>query len=154
MPLRKTDGHAAHDVGISFGNSHTTPNKRVQQKTMLFSSTALRNASRLAVRNATSQSRRTMASGSGGIPNPMLSGWYNIFGKTTIGYATWLVAGIIVAEGMTGALTDGIWAMSNSGRTYDTVDWSKFATEDDDDEDEDEEEEEEEEGGDDDDDDE
>ena len=120
---------------------------------MLFS-TALRNTSRLAARTTT---RRTLASGSGGIPTPALQGWYNIFGKTTIGYATWLVAGIIVAEGMTGAVTDGVWNMANSGRTYETVDWSKFATEDDDDdedEDEDEEEEEEEEEGDDDDDDE
>ena len=62
------------------------------------------------------------------------------------------MAGIIVAEGMTGMLTDGVWNSVNSGRTYETIDWSKFKTDDDDDEDEDEDDEEEEEEGDDDDD--
>lgn len=59
-------------------------------------------------------------------------------------------------EGFTGSFSDAVWNMSNSGRTYETVDWTKFKTDDDDDDDEEEEEEEgeEEEGGDDDDDDE
>ena len=47
-----------------------------------------------------------------------------IFGKSAIGYATWLVAGILVAEGLTGAVTDGVWNSVNAGRTYQTVDWS------------------------------
>ncbi|KAL9187740.1 hypothetical protein ACHAXT_006118 [Thalassiosira profunda] len=124
---------------------------------MLFSTAALRNASRIGLRRfptaqpsaiksnggSLQNQLRTKASASGGIPAPLLQSWYKIFGHSTIGYATWLVAGIIVAEGMTGALTDGVWNMANSGRTYETVDWSKFATDDDDDEDEDEEEEEE-----------
>ena len=94
---------------------------------------------------------RTMASGSGGIPSPILHQWYNIFGKSTIGYATWLIGGIIVAEGLTGVIGDGIWNSVNSGRTFETVDWSKFATDDDDDDDdEDEDEDDEEEEGDDD----
>ena len=41
-------------------------------------------------------------------------------------------------------MSDAVWNSVNAGRTFETVDWSKFAT-DDDDEDEDEEEEEEEE---------
>lgn len=59
-----------------------------------------------------------------------------------------------MCEGLTGVIGDGVWNTVNAGRTFDTVDWSKFATDDDDDEEEDEEEEEEEEEGDDDDDDE
>ena len=132
---------------------------------MLFSSTALRNASRLGLRRFPTANTATTtnttaiqlskSSASGGIPAPILHQWYNIFGKSTIGYATWLVAGIIVAEGMTGFLGDGVWNMVNSGRTYETVDWTKFKTDDDDededDEDEDEDEEEEEDADDDDD---
>ena len=60
------------------------------------------------------------------------------------------MAGIIVAEGMTGMMGDAVWNTVNKGRTYETVDWSKFASDDDDDEDEeDEDEDEEEEEGDD-----
>ena len=60
-----------------------------------------------------------------------------------------------MCEGLTGVIGDGVWNTVNAGRTFDTVDWSKFATDDDEDdeEEEDEEEEEEEEEGDDDDDD-
>ena len=137
---------------------------------MIFSSTALRNASRLGLirrfptansnaNNATNQIsllRQKSTASSGGIPAPLLQKWYNIFGKSTIGYATWLVAGIIVAEGMTGGMGDFVWNTVNSGRTFESVDWSKFKTEDDDDdeEDDDDEDDEEEEEGDDDDDDE
>ena len=115
---------------------------------MLFSSTALRNISRVGLRSrtataTTSQQLRAKTTASGGIPTPVLQGWYNIFGKSTIGYATWLVAGIIVAEGITGTLSDSVWNSVNAGRTFETVDWTKFKS-DDDDEDEDEEEEEEE----------
>lgn len=115
---------------------------------MLFSSTALRNISRVGLRSRTAatQQIRAKSSASGGIPTPILQQWYGIFGKSTIGYATWLVAGIIVAEGITGTLSDAVWNSVNNGRTFETVDWSKFATDDDDeDEDEDEEEEDEEE---------
>jgi hypothetical protein len=63
-------------------------------------------------------------------------------------YATWLAGFIIVGEYATGTITDALWTANNYGKTYATVDWSKF------DQFEDEEEEEEEEGEDDDDDDE
>jgi hypothetical protein len=118
---------------------------------MLFS--ALRNASRTGLcrrlptatpASSSSPLLRYKSTASGGIPAPILKGWYGIFGKSTIGYATWLVAGIIVAEGLTGAVTDGVWNSVNAGRTYQTVDWSKFKSGDEEGE---EEEEEEEEGG-------
>ncbi len=115
---------------------------------MLFSSTALRNISRVGLRSrtaTTSQQLRTKTTASGGIPTPVLQGWYNIFGKSTIGYATWLVAGIVVAEGITGTLSDSVWNSVNAGRTFETVDWTKFQSDDDDEDDEEEEEEEEEE---------
>ena len=68
--------------------------------------------------------------------------WQVSFGKSSAGYATWLVAGILVSEGITGWGTDVFWNSVNSGRTYESVDWSKFIVEDDEDEDEEEEEEE------------
>ena len=86
------------------------------------------------------------SSSSGGlVPASVLKSWYNIFGKSTIGYVTWIVAGIIVAEGLTGAVTDGVWNSVNHGRTFQTVDWSKFKTDDEEEEEEDEAEEDEEE---------
>jgi len=88
---------------------------------------------------------RHKSSATGGIPAPILKGWYGIFGKSTVGYATWLVAGILVAEGLTGAVTDGVWNSVNAGRTYQTVDWSKFKSGDDEEEEEEEDEDEEEE---------
>ena len=66
----------------------------------------------------------------------------------------WIVTGVLVGEFATGAVTDAAWNSVNHGRTYESVDWSKFVVEDDDDdedededddEDEDEEESEEEE---------
>lgn len=59
------------------------------------------------------------------------------------------MAGILVAEAMTGTIGDAVWNSVNSGRTYESVDWTKFKTDDDDDDedDEDEDEEEEEEEG-------
>ena len=55
------------------------------------------------------------------------------------------MTGIIVAEGLTGMFTDSIWNSVNKGRTFESVDWSKFKSADDDEEEEEAEEEEEEE---------
>lgn len=54
------------------------------------------------------------------------------FGSTTAGYAAWLALGIVVGELVTGAGSDMVWKASNHGRTFDTVDWSKFDPKDDD----------------------
>jgi len=66
------------------------------------------------------------------------------FGKSNVAYITWIVGGILVAEGFTGGMTDMLWSSANSGRLYESVDWTKFVVEDDDDDDEDEDEDEEE----------
>ena len=58
-------------------------------------------------------------------------------------YMSWLVMVIMVGEAATGKLTDILWTANNYGKTFTTVDWSKF------DQFEEEEEEEESEGGDD-----
>ena len=57
----------------------------------------------------------------------------------------WIVGGVIFSEFATGAVTDAAWNSVNKGRTYDSVDWSKFIVEDDDDDDDDEDEDDEEE---------
>jgi len=81
-----------------------------------------------------------------GLPAPLLGRWYSTFGKSNVMYISWCVAGILIAEAVTGAGTDALWNSVNKGRTYDSVDWSKFVVEDEDEE-EDEEEEDDEEGG-------
>lgn len=68
------------------------------------------------------------------------------FGKSNAAYATWIIGCIFAAEAITGSGTNMIWSSVNSGRTYDSVDWTKFKVEDDDDEDEDDDEEDDEEG--------
>ena len=112
--------------------THLCTNQRhlLSPTTMIFA----RNASRLITRRIPTAPLRPKSSSP--IPPPVLAGWYNIFGKTTIGYATWLVAGIVVAEGITGFLGDAVWNGVNSGRTFETVDWTQFKTDDDDEEDE------------------
>lgn len=94
-----------------------------------------RNASRpIGLRRMTTTTTPLRQKSSSPIPAPVLAGWYNIFGKSTIGYATWMVAGIVVAEGITGFMGDAVWNSVNRGRTFETVDWSKFASDDDDEE--------------------
>jgi hypothetical protein len=63
------------------------------------------------------------------------------FGKSTAMYATWLVTLVVVGEYATGKLTNALWTMNNYGRTYETVDWSKFDQFEDEEEEEEEEEE-------------
>lgn len=59
------------------------------------------------------------------------------FGSSTAGYATWLVIGIVLGEFLTGKGTDFMWRSVNYGKTFDTVDWSKFDPVDEDEEEED-----------------
>jgi hypothetical protein len=93
-----------------------------------------RNTARLIARRCPTVSSPLRQKSSSLLPAPVLASWYNIFGKSTIGYATWLVAGIVVAEGITGFVGDAFWNGVNSGRTFETVDWTKFKTDDDEDE--------------------
>ena len=67
------------------------------------------------------------------------------FGKSNAAYITWIVAGVLVAEMVTGSGVNALWNSVNKGRTYETVDWTKFVVEDEEDEEEEEDDEEEEE---------
>jgi hypothetical protein len=58
------------------------------------------------------------------------------FGKSGAMYASWMVMFIVVGEFAFGKITDGLWTMNNYGKTYNTVDWSKFDVDDDDEEEE------------------
>ena len=62
------------------------------------------------------------------------------FGKSNAGYVSWVVIGILGTEVMTGWVTDTLWTSLNYGKTYETVDWSKFKSADKDDEEEEEDE--------------
>lgn len=71
------------------------------------------------------------------------------FGKSNAAYISWVIGGVLVAEGITGFGINSVWASVNKGRTYDTIDWNKFVVEDDDDEDDEDDEDEDDEEGDD-----
>merc|ERR1719162_799074 len=67
------------------------------------------------------------------------------FGKSSAGYLTWIVAGVLISEGIFGYGTDYTWNYINNGKTYASVDWTQFAEkeeEDDDDDDDDDDDEE------------
>eukprot|EP00545_Synedropsis_sp_CCMP1620_P002402 CAMPEP_0119005644 /NCGR_PEP_ID=MMETSP1176-20130426/1842_1 /TAXON_ID=265551 /ORGANISM="Synedropsis recta cf, Strain CCMP1620" /LENGTH=112 /DNA_ID=CAMNT_0006957479 /DNA_START=41 /DNA_END=379 /DNA_ORIENTATION=- len=100
------------------------------------------NAARSNLRRAAVRSVRYQSTaGKGLIPSNVLNTWYNIFGKSNAGYASWIVIGILAGEAFTGGMTNMVWNSVNHGKTYATVDWSKFVVEDDDDDEEDEDEE-------------
>jgi hypothetical protein len=63
------------------------------------------------------------------------------FGKSNAAYMGWIVIGILGGEVVYGKFTDVVWASVNSGRTFDSVDWTKFVVEDDDEDEDDEDEE-------------
>ncbi|KAL7578409.1 hypothetical protein ACA910_012806 [Epithemia clementina (nom. ined.)] len=83
---------------------------------------------------ASSSSQRTMATTpktfqtprAGLVPNNVLRGWYNMFGKSTAKYATWVVILVIAGELALGKVRDALWEMNNYGRTFRSTDWSKF----------------------------
>merc|ERR1712157_506403 len=82
-----------------------------------------------------------MGSGPGISPN-FLRNWYKIFGKNNASYMLWIITGVVTFEFLTGTATDMAWDRLNAGKTYESVDWSKFKEdeeeEDDDEDDEDE----------------
>ena len=59
------------------------------------------------------------------------------FGRSTALYASWMILLIVVGEYTTGKITDALWTANNYGKTFDTVDWSKFDQFEDDEEEED-----------------
>jgi len=42
-------------------------------------------------------------------------------------YLGFIVGGCVATEFVYGNVTDSIWNSRNKGKTYDTIDWSKFA---------------------------
>ena len=67
------------------------------------------------------------------------------FGSSNVAYVGFIVVGLVVTETIYGYSTDALWNSINHGKTFETVDWSKFVVDDDDDDDDEDEEEEEEE---------
>jgi len=41
-------------------------------------------------------------------------------------YASWMILFIVIGEYTTGKTTDALWTLNNYGKTFTTVDWSKF----------------------------
>merc|ERR1712150_192266 len=74
------------------------------------------------IRHSISCARRSSSS-------KALRNWYDIFGRSNVGYVSWILLGIIATESITGYGTDTLWNYSNRGKTYDTVDWSTFLNE-------------------------
>merc|ERR1712071_695573 len=118
------------------------------QRAMLFSS-RIPLITRVGAQRLTNSASLGARRQSSAVPLNVLKGWYDVFGSSTAGYVMWIVGGVLVSEFITGTVTDVAWNSANKGRTYDSVDWTKFIVEDDDDDEDEEEEEEEEEGGDD-----
>uniref|UniRef100_A0A6U2P6T3 Uncharacterized protein n=1 Tax=Leptocylindrus danicus TaxID=163516 RepID=A0A6U2P6T3_9STRA len=118
---------------------------------MMFSTLARRSLLQNGRQQLVNNSRRTAASGPP-IPASALNQWYNAFGKSNITYVGFVVVGMLVVETMYGFTTDLVWNTVNQGKTFETVDWTKFIVEDDDDDDDEDDEDEEGESGDDDDD--
>ena len=68
---------------------------------------------------------------------------FDRFGSSNIAYVGFVMVGLVTTEVVYGFTTDLIWDSVNKGKTFETVDWTKFVVEDDDDDEEEEEEEEE-----------
>lgn len=66
--------------------------------------------------------------------------YYYRFGSSNIAYVGFIMVGLVTTEVLYGFTTDAIWDSVNNGKTFESVDWSKFVVEDDDDEEEEEEE--------------
>lgn len=99
--------------------------------------TAIRLSFRSSLQRATAVGARSVTSGPG-IPPGLLNTWYNTFGKSNAAYITWIVGGVVATEAVTGFGIDSLWSSVNKGRTYESVDWTKFNVEDDDEDDDDE----------------
>jgi hypothetical protein len=63
------------------------------------------------------------------------SGVASFLGKTifrgNLTYVTYILGGCIILEGIYGTVLDGFWNSVNHGRTFKSVDWTKFKTDDD-----------------------
>ena len=68
--------------------------------------------------------------------------YHKVWRKSNIIYVTYVIAGAMVFEVLFGSTVEGLWKMSNRGKLYDDIDWSKWtpSVEDDDDDDDDDEE--------------
>jgi hypothetical protein len=80
-------------------------------------------ASRVAAQVGASSRRSASSSG-----RSALASAYSVIGASNVTYVTYIVGGVIVLEAVYGTITDGIWSSMNKGRTFQSTDWSKFAS--------------------------
>lgn len=75
----------------------------------------------------------------GRAPDGVLEQMYHVLLKKNVNFIMFILAGAVVMETVYGGIGNSLWTAVNYGKTYDTVDWSKFRSPLEDEEDEDDE---------------
>lgn len=84
-------------------------------------------ATRVAAQAGARRSASTASSGTASGRSALATA-YSAIGASNVTYVSYIVGGVIVLEAVYGTVTDGIWSSMNKGRTFQSTDWSKFAS--------------------------
>jgi hypothetical protein len=63
---------------------------------------------------------------SGRVPGDFAEQAYHVLFKKNISYIMYVLLGAIVLETFYGNIGNAVWNAANHGKTFETVDWSKF----------------------------